>query len=61
MYTKCKEQALPKVDSNCLVKDFVYVVKSIILSWLEYWKNKLDKREWEKKMLFTFFELVKIY
>ena len=61
MYTKCTELKLPEIDGDCLVKDFIYVVKSIILSWLEYWKNKLDKREWEKKMLFTFFELVKIY
>jgi len=32
VYTKYKEQALPKVDSNCLVKDFIYIVKLIILS-----------------------------
>ena len=41
--------------------DFVYTVKSITLSWLEYWKNKLNKHKWEKKTLLTFFKLVKIY
>ena len=61
VYTKCKELKLPKVDGNCLVKDFVYIVELITPSWLEYWKNELNKREWEKKTLSTFFELVKIY
>ena len=61
MYTKCKEQALPKVDGNHLVKDFIYIVESITPSWLEYWKNELNKREWEKKTLPTFFKLVEIY
>ena len=40
MYTEYKELGLPEVDSNRLVKDFAYVVKLIILSWLEYWKNE---------------------
>jgi hypothetical protein len=61
VYTKCKELKLPKVDGNRSVTDFVFIVKSIIPSRLEYWKNKLDSREWEKKTLPTFFELVKIY
>jgi hypothetical protein len=61
VYTKYKEQALPKVDSSYLVTDFAYVVELIILSWLEYWKNELNRREWEKKILPTFFKLVEIY
>ena len=61
MYTKYKELKLPEVDSSYLVTDFVYIVKLITLSWLEYWKNELNKREWEKKILPTFFKLVKIY
>ena len=61
MYTKCKELKLPKVDSNRLVTDFAFTVKSITPSWLEYWTNKLNKREWEKRTLPTFFELVEIY
>ena len=32
MYTKYTELKLPKVDSNCLVIDFIFIVKSIILS-----------------------------
>ena len=61
MYTKCKELDLLKIDSSCLVMDFIYIVKLIILSWLEYWKNELNKCKWEKEMLFTFFKLVEIY
>jgi hypothetical protein len=61
VYTKYKELKLPKVDGSRLVTDFVYAVKLIILSWLEYWKNELNKRKWEKKTLPTFFKLVKIY
>ena len=61
MYTECKEQALPEVDSNRSVKDLAYAVELITPSWLEYWKNELNKREWEKKMLPTFFKLVEIY
>ena len=61
MYTKCKELKLPKVDGNYLVKDFAYIVELITLSWLEYCKNELNKREWEKQTLSTFFKLVEIY
>jgi len=32
VYIEYKEQALPKVDGNYLVKDFTYIVKLIILS-----------------------------
>jgi len=35
------ELGLPKVDSNCLVKDFIYIIKLITLSWSKYWKNKI--------------------
>ena len=45
MYTKYKELKLPKVDGNRLVMDFVFIVKSITLSWLEYWKNELNRRK----------------
>ena len=61
MYTKCIELKLPKVDGNRLVTDFAFIVEFITLSWLEYWKNKLNSRKWEKKTLPTFFELVEIY
>ena len=61
MYTECKELDLPEIDNSQLVIDFVYIVELITLSWLEYWKNELDKREWEKKTLPTFFKPVKIY
>ena len=61
VYTECKELKLPEVDSSRSVTDFAYAVKSITPSWSEYWKNELDKREWEKKTLPTFFELIKIY
>jgi hypothetical protein len=43
VYTECKELNLPEINSSCLVTDFAYIVELIILSWLEYWKNKLDK------------------
>jgi len=33
---ECIELGLPKVDSNCLVRDFIYTVKLIILSWSKY-------------------------
>jgi len=29
---ECKELGLPKVDGDYLVRDFIYIVKSIILS-----------------------------
>jgi hypothetical protein len=32
VYTKYKELALPKVDSNCLVTDIIYTVKLILLN-----------------------------
>jgi len=31
-----KELGLPKVDSDCLVKDFIYIIILIILSWSKY-------------------------
>jgi hypothetical protein len=61
VYTECKELKLPKINGSRSVTDFVYIVELITLSWLEYWKNELNKREWEKKTLPTFFKLVKIY
>ena len=61
MYTKCKELDLPKVNSNYLVRDFVYAVDLITLSWSKYWKNQLKRMEWKKEKLPSFFELVKIY
>ena len=61
MYTKCKELDLPKIDSSQSVTDFIYAVELITPSWLEYWKNELNKREWKKKTLPTFFKLVEIY
>jgi len=33
---ECIELGLPKVDGDCLVKDFTYIVELIILSWSEY-------------------------
>jgi len=36
VYTKCKELGLPKINSNYLVRDFVYIVNLIILSWSKY-------------------------
>jgi len=38
---ECIELGLPKVDGDYLVRDFVYAVELIILSWFEYWKNKI--------------------
>ena len=61
MYTEYKELKLPEVDGSHSVTDFAYAVELITPSWSEYWKNELDKREWEKKTLPTFFKLVKIY
>jgi hypothetical protein len=45
VYTKYKELKLPKVNGSRSVMDFIYIIESITPSWLEYWKNKLDKRE----------------
>ena len=39
MYIKYKKLNLSKVNSNYLIKDFVYIVDLITLSWLEYWQN----------------------
>jgi len=39
VYTKCKELDLPEVNGNHLVRDFVYIVNLITLSWSKYWKN----------------------
>ena len=61
VYTECKELDLPERDGSQSVTDFAYAVESITPSWSEYWKNELDKREWEKKTLPTFFKLVEIY
>jgi len=36
VYTKYKELDLPKVNSNHLVRDFVYIVNLITPSWSEY-------------------------
>jgi len=61
VYTKYKELGLPEINGDCLVRDFVYVVNLITLSWSEYWKNQLERIEWKKEKLPGFFELVKIY
>jgi hypothetical protein len=61
VYTECKELKLPEVDGNRSVTDFAFAVEYITPSWSEYWKNEFDSREWEKKTLPTFFELVEIY
>jgi hypothetical protein len=61
VYTEYKELKLPDMDSDCLVRDFVYIVELIILSWLEYWKNEFKRLEWKNEKLLSFFELVKIY
>jgi len=39
VYTKYKELGLPKINSNRLVRDFIYIVNIITLSWSKYWKN----------------------
>jgi len=61
VYAECKELDLPEVNGDRLVKDFAYAVESITPSWLEYRKNQLERLEWKKKTLPTFFELVEIY
>jgi len=61
VYTKYKELDLPKVNGNCLVRDFIYAVNLITLSWSKYWKNQLKRMEWKKEKLPSFFKLVKIY
>jgi len=61
VYTKCKELDLPKVNGNQLVRDFIYIVDLITLSWSKFWKNQLKRIEWKKEKLPSFFKLVKIY
>jgi len=61
VYTKYKELGLPKINSDHLVRDFVYVVNLITPSWSEYWKNQLERIKWKKEKLPSFFKLVKIY
>ena len=61
MYTKYIKLKLLKIEGNWSVKDFAYAVKSISLSWLEYWKNKFQRLDWKKKTLLSFFKLVKLY
>jgi len=61
VYTKYKELDLPEVNNNRLVRDFVYIVDLITLSWSEYWKNQLKRIEWKKEKLPSFFKLVEIY
>ena len=61
VYMEYAELSLPKVDGNRSVKDFIYTVDSVSLSWLEYWKSEFQTREWEKRKLPTFFEIVEIY
>ena len=40
VYIKCFELKLLKIKGNQLVRDFIYVIELISLSWLKYWKNK---------------------
>jgi hypothetical protein len=61
VYTECKELKLPNIDSDHLVRDFVYIVELIILSWSEYWKNEFKRLKWKNKKLLSFFKLIKIY
>ena len=61
VYTKYVELKLPKIKDNWLMKDFAYAVKSILLSWLEYWKNKFQRLDWKKETLLSFFKLVELY
>ena len=61
VYTECVELKLLEVDGNRSIKDFIFAVESVSPGWSEYWKNKLQNREWGKKKLPTFFELVEIY
>ena len=61
VYTKCVELKLPKIKGNQSMRDFVYVVELISLSWLEYWKNKFQRLNWKKEMLLSFFKLAKLY
>jgi len=55
------ELKLPEIEGNWLVKDFAYAVESILLSWLEYWKNEFQRLNWKKEVFLSFFELVELY
>jgi len=33
---ECMELGLPKVDGDCLVRDFIYIIKLITLNWFKY-------------------------
>jgi hypothetical protein len=61
VYTECKELSLPEVDGDRSVEDFVYAIEPVTPGWSGYWKNELQRLEWEKKRLPSFFELVEIY
>ena len=61
VYMECVELKLLKIEGNWLVKDFVYAVESVLLSWLEYWKNKFQRLDWKKKMFLSFIKLTKLY
>ena len=61
VYTKCVKLKLLKVDGNQSLKNFLYAVKSILISWLEYQKNKLQNYKLGGKKLPTFFNLVERY
>jgi len=52
---------LGAVAGDRSVKDFAYAVESITPNWSEYWKNELQRLEWKKEKLPSFFELVEIY
>ena len=58
---ECIELSLLKVDGDRLVRDFAYIVELIILSWSKYQKNKIQRLEWKKEGLPSFFDLVEIY
>ena len=61
VYTEYVEQKLPEIEGNWLVRDFAYAVKSVSLSWLEYWKNKFQRLDWKKEKLPSFFKMVELY
>ncbi|OCL01418.1 hypothetical protein AOQ84DRAFT_383769 [Glonium stellatum] len=61
IYTECKALALPEVDGDRSVKDFVYAVDSASPGWSNYWKNELLKLEWKKERLPSFFDLIELY
>ena len=55
------ELKLLKIKGNQLVKDFMYAVESVLLSWSEYWKNEFQRLDWKKETLPSFFKLAKLY